>query len=75
MACLLGCGLDPKKSIIFAQSAIPHHAELMWILSCMTPLSWLNKMTQFKEKRQSNDYTSFGLYGYPILMAADILLY
>ena len=75
MAVLLACGIDPEKSVVFAQSTVKQHAELMWILGTMTPLSWLNKMTQFKEKWKSGDYTSSGLYSYPILMAADILLY
>lgn len=75
MATLLGCGIDPELSTVFIQSSVPQHSELMWILGAMTPLSWLNKMTQFKEKRAGGDFTSAGLYTYPILMAADILLY
>jgi tryptophanyl-tRNA synthetase len=76
-SCLLAAGLDPKKVVLFTQSNIPAHAELMWILSCMSPLSWLNKMIQFKEKskNQYKDMSSTALYTYPILMAADILLY
>jgi tryptophanyl-tRNA synthetase len=69
-ACLIACGIDKN---LFVQSHIPQHFELMWILSCMTPKSWLNKMIQYKEKSQDNNAT--GLYTYPILMAADILLY
>lgn len=75
-AAYIACGIDPKKSIIFPQSAIAAHAELAWILSCHTPLGWLNRMTQFKEKTGKNrDNASLGLYGYPVLMAADILAY
>jgi tryptophanyl-tRNA synthetase len=69
-ACLIACGIDEN---LFVQSHIPQHYELMWILSCMTPKSWLNKMIQYKEKSKDNNAT--GLYTYPILMAADILLY
>lgn len=69
----LASGIDPKKSIIFAQSAVKEHSELAWILGCLTPLGWLNRMTQFKEKSIENE--NLGLYSYPVLMAADILLY
>jgi tryptophanyl-tRNA synthetase len=75
-ATLLASGIDPKKSCLFVQSHVPEHTELMWILSSMTPLSWLNRMVQFKEKKAKNDNkTSSSLYTYPILMASDILLY
>lgn len=75
-AAYIACGIDPAKSSIFHQSAIPGHSELAWILSCHTPLGWLNRMTQFKEKAGKNkDNAVLGLYSYPILMAADILLY
>src|SRR5579872_4360094 len=75
-AAYIACGIDPKKSIIFAQSSVMAHAELSWILSCHTPLGWLNRMTQFKDKAGKNrDNASLGLYGYPVLMAADILGY
>lgn len=74
-ACLLACGVDPKKAVLFNQSHVSEHCELMWILSCMTPLSWLNKMIQFKEKSKNNNIAGTGLLTYPILMAADILLY
>jgi tryptophanyl-tRNA synthetase len=75
-ACYIACGIDPDKSAIFPQSAIAGHAELSWILNCHTPLGWLNRMTQFKEKAgKHRDNASLGLYGYPVLMAADILLY
>lgn len=72
-AVYLACGLDPKKSTIFVQSQVPEHLELSWIFSTLTPLGWLNRMTQFKEKSASNE--NLGLYAYPVLMAADILLY
>ncbi|WP_339046698.1 tryptophan--tRNA ligase [Candidatus Mesenet endosymbiont of Agriotes lineatus] len=76
VATYLACGIDPKKSAIFNQSTVPHHAELCWLLSCYTPLGWLSRMTQFKSKA-GNDKSkaSLGLYSYPVLMAADILLY
>lgn len=75
-AAYLASGIDPKKSIIFQQSAISEHAELAWILSCIAPIGWLNRMTQFKDKAGKNkEKASVGLYSYPILMAADILLY
>ncbi len=72
-AIYLACGLDPKKSTIFVQSEISAHAELAWVLGCLTPLGWLNRMTQFKEKSDGNE--ALGLYSYPVLMAADILAY
>lgn len=75
-AAYIACGIDPKHSAIFHQSAVPEHTELAWILGCKTPLGWLNRMTQFKEKAgKKKDQASLGLYGYPVLMAADILLY
>jgi len=75
-AMYLASGLDPEKSIIFTQSAVPHHSELGWIFSCITPMGWLNRMTQFKEKSGKNkEKAGLGLYAYPTLMAADILLY
>ena len=73
VATYLACGLDPKRSKIFVQSQISAHLELSWIFSTMTPLGWLNRMTQFKEKSADNE--NLGLYSYPVLMAADILLY
>lgn len=73
VALYIACGLDVKKSTIFVQSQNSHHAELCWILSSIAPLGWLNRMTQYKEKSQNNE--NLGLYSYPILMAADILLY
>ena len=75
-ATLLACGIDPEKSTLFVQSNVAAHAEMMWFLSTMCPLSWLNKMIQFKEKKASSDkHSSLSLYSYPILMAADIMLY
>ena len=75
-AAYIAAGIDPKKSIIFPQSAVSAHAELAWILSCLTPLGWLNRMTQFKEKAgKQKDNAVLGLYSYPVLMAADILAY
>ncbi len=73
VATYIACGIDVEKSIIFPQSAVSGHAELCWLLSCITPVGWLNRMTQFKEKSTKNK--SLGLYSYPVLMAADILLY
>jgi tryptophanyl-tRNA synthetase len=72
----LALGLDPHKNIIFAQSHVHEHAELMWILTCLTPMGYLNRMTQFKEKAEKHvKNVNAGLYTYPILMASDILLY
>ena len=73
---LLAAGLDPKRCIIFNQSRVAEHAELAWLFNCLTPLGWLNRMTQFKEKAgKKRDNAVLGLYAYPVLMAADILLY
>ncbi len=75
-AVFLACGLDPKKNVIFCQSSVAGHSELAWIFNCVARIGWLNRMTQFKEKAGSNkEKASVGLYSYPILMAADILLY
>lgn len=75
-ATYLAAGIDPKKSAIFVQSHVPAHAELGWLLSCMTPLGWLNRMTQFKDKAgKKRENAPLGLLAYPTLMAADILLY
>jgi tryptophanyl-tRNA synthetase len=75
-AALIASGIDPAKSIVFAQSAIPAHAELAWILQCVARVGWLNRMTQFKEKSgKHREGASVGLYTYPVLQAADILLY
>jgi tryptophanyl-tRNA synthetase len=75
-AAYIASGIDPERCIIFNQSAVPGHAELGWLLGCLTPLGWLNRMTQFKEKAgKTRDEAGLGLYAYPVLMAADILLY
>jgi tryptophanyl-tRNA synthetase len=75
-AAYLACGLDPKKSIIFNQSQVAEHAELAWVFNCVARLGWLDRMTQFKEKAgKDKERASVGLYVYPNLMAADILLY
>ncbi len=72
----LACGIDPEKSVLFVQSQNHDHAQLAWILNCFTPLGWLNKMTQFKEKgEKQKEIISAGLLDYPVLMASDILLY
>lgn len=72
----LALGLDPEKNIIFAQSQVPEHTELTWILTCLTPMGNLNRMTQFKEKSEKHAKNiNAGLFTYPVLMAADILLY
>ncbi len=72
----LAAGLDPKKSVIFQQSAIPAHTELMWALNTITPMGELRRMTQFKDKSEDiAENTNVGLFNYPVLMAADILLY
>lgn len=72
----IASGLDQNKSILFAQSSVPEHSELGWILGCQTPLGWLNRMTQFKDKAgKDRESAMLGLYSYPVLMAADILLY
>jgi tryptophanyl-tRNA synthetase len=72
----LAAGVDPQKSTIFIQSDVPEHAELTWILNCITRISELDRMTQFKEKgRKQRENTGVGLFDYPVLMAADILLY
>ncbi len=75
-AAFLASGLDYKKSIIFNQSLVPAHSEGSWILGCVARMGWLNRMTQFKEKAgKDKEKASVGLYIYPVLMAADILLY
>ena len=75
-ATLLACGIDQTKSTLFVQSHVPAHCEMMWLLSTLTPLSWLNKMIQFKEKKAKSDkHSSLSLFSYPVLMAADIMLY
>lgn len=76
LAIFLAVGLDPKKCILFNQSSVHEHSVLSWYLSCTARIGWLNRMTQFKDKAGKNrDNASLGLYSYPVLMAADILLY
>ena len=76
VATFIASGIDPKKSIIFNQSQVSAHSEAAWILSCVARMGWLNRMTQFKEKAgKDKEKASVGLYSYPILMAADILIY
>src|SRR5687767_7231777 len=75
-AAYLATGLDPKVATIFAQSAVPEHAELAWIFNCVARLGWLDRMTQFKDKAgKHKERASVGLYTYPVLQAADILVY
>ena len=75
-ATFIACGIDPANSIIFNQSMVSAHSEAAWILSCVSRIGWLNRMTQFKEKAgKDKEKASIGLYSYPVLMAADILLY
>lgn len=75
--CLLACGVDPHKSIIFQQSQVPHHTSLAWLLACRTPTGWLARMTQWKAKgaTDNRDLVGLGLFAYPVLQSADILLY
>jgi tryptophanyl-tRNA synthetase len=75
-ALYIACGINPQKAKIFIQSENPHHAELSWILNCITPVGQLERMTQFKDKSEKQqEGTTAGLFDYPVLMAADILLY
>ena len=75
-AALIASGIDPAKSILFAQSSVPAHAELAWILQCTARMGWLNRMTQFKDKSGKNkEGASVGLFTYPVLQAADVLVY
>ena len=76
LALYLACGVDPKKSTVFIQSHVPQHTQLSWALNCYTQMGELNRMTQFKDKSQKHaNNINVGLFGYPVLMAADILLY
>lgn len=76
LAELLACGLDPAKCVLFVQSLVPQHAELAWVLGCVTSYGDLQRMTQFKEKSEAaGKYVSAGLFTYPVLQAADILIY
>ncbi|MGC1308519.1 MAG: tryptophan--tRNA ligase [Phormidesmis sp.] len=75
-ATYIACGIDPERSTIFVQSQLPEHSELAWIFNCITPLGWLERMIQFKEKAvKQGENVSIGLMDYPVLQAADILLY
>ena len=75
-AAYIAAGIDPERCIIFNQSTVSAHTELAWLLGCLTPLGWLNRMTQFKEKAgKHRENAGLGLYAYPVLMAADILIY
>src|SRR6202166_3334866 len=74
-ALYLAAGIDPKQSSVMVQSAVPAHAELAWMLTCVTPVGWLERMTQYKAKAASQESVGDGLLQYPVLMAADILLY
>ena len=75
-AVLLAAGIDPERSVLFVQSHVPEHTELTWLLTCVTPMGWLQRMTQFKDKAEGRDEAiGTGLFAYPVLMAADILIY
>jgi tryptophanyl-tRNA synthetase len=75
-AAFLACGIDPKRNIVFNQSRVAEHSELAWVFECVARVGWLNRMTQFKEKAgKDRENASAGLYSYPVLMAADILVY
>jgi len=75
-AAFIACGIDPRRNIVFNQSQVTEHAELAWVFNCVARLGWLNRMTQFKEKAgKDRENASVGLYAYPNLMAADILVY
>ena len=76
LALYLACGVDPEQSTIFIQSHVPEHAQLSWVLNCYTQMGELNRMTQYKDKSQKSEANmNAGLFTYPVLMAADILLY
>src|SRR6202171_4288751 len=74
-ALYLAAGIDPKECSIVVQSSVPAHAELAWMLTCVTPVGWLERMTQYKAKSQAQETIGDGLLQYPVLMAADILIY
>ncbi len=75
-AALIASGVDPDKSVLFNQARVPAHAELAWLLNCTARIGWLNRMTQFKDKAGKNrEGMSIGLYAYPVLQAADVLIY
>lgn len=72
---LIACGIDPERSVVFVQSHVPEHTELCWIFNCVAAYGDLHRMTQFKDKKEQQDYISVGLFNYPVLQAADILVY
>lgn len=74
-ALFLASGIDPRQSSVFVQSAVPAHTELAWMLTCVTPMGWLSRMTQFKAKSAAQETVGTGIFQYPVLMSADILLY
>ncbi len=74
-ALFIACGIDPKQSSVVVQSMVPGHAELAWLLTCVTPVGWLERMTQYKDKAAKQESVGTGLLCYPVLMAADILIY
>ena len=74
-ALYIAAGIDPDHSAIFVQSTVPAHVELAWVFACVTPMGWLSRMTQFKTKSDRQESVGTGLFVYPVLMAADILLY
>ena len=75
-AAFIACGIDPSKNVLFSQSQVPQHTQLAWIFSCVARMGWLNRMTQFKDKAgKDKENASVGLFSYPTLMAADILIY
>jgi tryptophanyl-tRNA synthetase len=75
-AAFIACGIDPKKSIVYAQSSVPAHAELAWVFNCVARMGWVERMTQFKDKAGKDaERASVGLFTYPVLQAADILAY
>ncbi len=74
-ALYLACGIDPERSIVFVQSHVPQHCELSWLLGCLAGFGELSRMTQFKDKSRGRESVPFGLFAYPVLMAADILVY
>lgn len=74
-ALYIACGIDPDRSAIFVQSHVPAHSELAWLLNCVSPVGWLERMTQYKTKSASLESVGMGLLDYPVLQAADILLY
>eukprot|EP00003_Mantamonas_plastica_P024743 TRINITY_DN467_c0_g1_i12.p1 TRINITY_DN467_c0_g1~~TRINITY_DN467_c0_g1_i12.p1 ORF type:complete len:389 (+),score=82.02 TRINITY_DN467_c0_g1_i12:838-2004(+) len=74
-AAMFACGLSTEKCVVYRQSDVPAHAQLAWVLNCVTPMSWLHRMTQFKSKAKETKHASLGLFAYPVLQAADVLLF